>query len=261
MAATPSEVLASGGAATGAGFYTATGTEPASDLDAWVNYALDKIAQRTSAVTPVTKGGTGADNPAAARANLGLGSAATLNADSVVRALTNLVGLRWTGGRLKMIIDNTVDVGDIATAAEINQLDVDKRDIGDGAFPASTPVLAPHAYANPVTVGTYYALYIQPDGRLGRTPSAAKYKHDIEDYDGSVLGIRPVLYVLNDDPDETVRIGVVADDADTIEPLLVQRGPDGEVEGFSYELLAVALLRDVQRLEARVRALEDGVKP
>lgn len=54
MAATPAEVLASGPDATAAGFYTSTGTEPAADLDAWVNYALDKIAQRTSAITPIS---------------------------------------------------------------------------------------------------------------------------------------------------------------------------------------------------------------
>lgn len=221
-----------------------------------INKTRDYIAQRTSAVTPVPRGGTGADNAAAARANLGVGTAGTRADSYFARALTNLVGLRWTGSRLKIIIDNSADAGDVATTGDIATLAVNKRDIGDGAFPPATPVLIPYAYNNPVTEGTYYALYVQPDGRLGRTPSAAKYKHDIEDYDGSVLGIRPVLYVLNDDPYQTVRLGVIADDADDIEPLLVQRN-DGEIEGFSYELLAVALLRDVQRLEARVRALED----
>lgn len=223
-----------------------------------LNKTRDYIAQRTNAVTPVEKGGTGATTPAGARANLNLGTAAVRPESYFARALSNLVGLRWTGDRLRMVIDNTVEVGDVATTGDINTLTVNKRDVGDGSFPATTPVLAPHAYNNPVTVGTYYALYVQPDGRLGRTPSAAKYKHDIEDYDGSVIGIRPVLYVLNDDPDETVRVGVIADQADAIEPLLVQRGADGEVEGFSYELLAVALLRDVQRLAQRVEALEGG---
>lgn len=223
-----------------------------------INKTRDYVAQRTNTVTPVEKGGTGATTTAGARANLLLGSAAVRPESYFARALSNLVGLRWTGGRLRMVIDNAVEVGDIATTDDINTLSINKRDIGDGSFPSATPVLVPHAYSNPVTVGTYYALYIQPDGRLGRTPSAAKYKHNVEDYDGSVLGIRPVLYVLNDDPDQTVRIGVIADDANEVEQLLVQRGPDGEVEGFSYELLAVALLRDVQRLEARVRALEEG---
>ena len=244
--------MANGDAAVAAGMDVVSGTADRRLGYDEINKTRDYIAARTSAITPVAKGGTGAATPADARTNLGLGSAATRNIGELVRALTNVVGLQWTGSRLKMIIDNTVDVGEIATTGDL----LGKRNISDGAFPTDTPVLIPHAYNNPVTVGTYYALYVQPDGRLGRTPSAAKYKHDIEDYDGSVLGIRPVLYVLNDDPDQTVRLGVIADDADEIEPLLVQRS-DGEIEGFSYELLAVALLRDVQRLEARVRALED----
>ena len=255
--------MANGDAAVAAGMDVVSGTADRRLGYDEINKTRDYIAQRTSAVTPVARGGTGADNAAGARANLGVGTAGTRADGYFARALTNLVGLRWTGSRLKVIIDNVADAGDIATtgdiatlAGDIASLTVNKRDIGDGAFPSATPVLVPHAYNNPVTAGTYYALYVQPDGRLGRTPSAAKYKHDIEDYDGSVLGIRPVLYVLNDDPYQTVRLGVIADDADDIEPLLVQRN-DGEIEGFSYELLAVALLRDVQRLEARVRALED----
>ena len=255
--------MANGDAAVAAGMDVVSGTADRRLGYDEINKTRDYIAQRTSAVTPVARGGTGADTAAGARANLGVGTAGTRADGYFARALTNLVGLRWTGSRLKIIIDNIADAGDIATTGDIDtlagniaSLTVNKRDIGDGAFPAATPVLVPHAYNNPVTAGTYYALYVQPDGRLGRTPSAAKYKHDIEDYDGSVLGIRPVLYVLNDDPYQTVRLGVIADDADDIEPLLVQRN-DGEIEGFSYELLAVALLRDVQRLEARVRALED----
>lgn len=104
----------------------------------------------------------------------------------------------------------------------------------------------------------WVAMYHDGTGRLCRgVPSALKYKRDITDYDGSVLPLRVVTYVLDDDPTGEIRLGVIADDADTIEPLLVIRD-NGEIESFRYELLAVALLRDVQRLAAEVEQLKAG---
>lgn len=113
----------------------------------------------------------------------------------------------------------------------------------------------PPGRSTPVTT-SYVAAYLNNDGRLGATPSAAKYKRDIEPYEGSVLDLRAVTYILKDDELETVRLGIIADEADEIEPMLVVH-EDREPESFKYELLAVALLKEVQRLAARVQELED----
>ena len=223
-----------------------------------INKTRDYIAARTNAVTPVTKGGTGASTAAAARANLSITAAnVPSNAGNVQADLDSLAGGvasansrtvdQLVSGSRRLGINPNVN-GEVGWATS-------EPFAAGGPLYCGGPLYSPHAYNNPVTVGTYYAAYIQPDGRIGRTPSAAKYKHDIEDYQGSALGIRPVVYVLNDDPDETLRLGVIADQADEHEPLLVQRS-DGEVEGFSYELLSVALLADVRRLVARVEELE-----
>lgn len=109
--------------------------------------------------------------------------------------------------------------------------------------------------ATPVNQGTWYALYRNGDGRIGLTPSARKYKKYIKAYEGSVLGIQPVTYALRGDAENTRHLGIIADDARDIEPLLVI-SEDGEVESFRYELLAVALLADVRRLAARIDELE-----
>ena len=111
--------------------------------------------------------------------------------------------------------------------------------------------------ATPVNQGTWYALYRNGDGRIGLTPSARKYKKYIKAYEGSVLGIQPVTYALRGDGENTRHLGIIADDARDIEPLLVI-SEDGEVESFRYELLAVAVLADVRRLAARVDELERG---
>ena len=134
--------MANGDAAVAAGMDVVSGTADRRLGYDEINKTRDYIAQRTSAVTPVARGGTGADNAAAARANLGVGTAGTRADGYFARALTNLVGLRWTGSRLKVIIDNVADAGDLATtgdlatlAGDIASLTVNKRDIGDGAFP------------------------------------------------------------------------------------------------------------------------------
>lgn len=115
-----------------------------------------------------------------------------------------------------------------------------------------------HEYLNTVSpvVSSYAVMYRNgPDGRIGPSPSARKYKRDIAPYDGSILNAQPVTYILNDDPLGTVRVGFIADDLNKIDPLLVVH-EDGQPEGVKYELVAAALLREVQRLNDRITALE-----
>lgn len=214
--------------------------DPATDLvkDGYdeINKTRDYIAQRTSTVTSVAQGGTGSTNPTGARANLDAAKTDHLHLISQVYALD---GVTPYATALQAALN-------AMTAASLQKA----GDTMTGHF------WSPIARSTPVNT-SFVAAYLNGDGRLGANPSAAKYKHDIEDYDGSVLGLRAVTYVLNDDPLGTVRVGVVADEANEIEPLLVVH-EDGEVESFKYELLAVALLRDVQRLAARVDELEAG---
>lgn len=199
-----------------------------------INKTRDYIAQRTSDVTPVSEGGTGATNATAARMNLDAAKTDHLHLISQVYALD---GVTPYATALQAALN-------AMTAASLQKA-------GDTM---TGNLWVPTARATPVTT-SFVAAYLNGDGRLGATPSAAKYKRDIEDYDGSVLGLRAVTYVLKDDPLGTVRLGIVADEANDIEPFLVVH-EDGEVESFKYELLAVGLLREVQRLAARIDELE-----
>ena len=235
--------MAVGDAAVGAGYPILTGSERANTIDTEINRTRDIIAQLKAWVQSKFDSLNLTWTAITGKPSTFPPSGHTHDVGQVTNGNNALSSRMWF---------NDVDTA-IRSQGDTAQLWVRQ----DGTIWTGQPILSPHAYNNPVTIGTYYALYVQPDGRIGRTPSAAKYKHDVHDYDGSVLGLRPVLYVLNDDPDETVRLGVIADDADEHEPLLVQRNGD-EIEGFSYELLAVALLRDVQRLNARVAQLEAG---
>jgi hypothetical protein len=64
--------------AVAAGMPILDGSEQADDIDLHINETRDLIAQRTNAVTPVLKGGTGATDAAGARANLDAVSSAQL---------------------------------------------------------------------------------------------------------------------------------------------------------------------------------------
>lgn len=118
-------------------------------------------------------------------------------------------------------------------------------------------IFIPNATA--VNQGTWVALYRNGDGRIGLTPSARKYKKSIKHYDGSVLGLQPVTFAIKGDAENARHLGIIADDAEAIEPLLVIT-EGGQVESFHYELLAVALLADVRRLAARIDELENGAR-
>lgn len=113
---------------------------------------------------------------------------------------------------------------------------------------------------------------INGDGRIGRTPSARKYKKDIRDHVYTItdaLAVRIRNYRLKSaiygSPDAPVEVGVIAEEL--IEAGLsefVFFGQDGEPEGVHYErlaLIALGALQDIARdqdaLEQRVTALEN----
>jgi hypothetical protein len=101
---------------------------------------------------------------------------------------------------------------------------------------------------------------IQGDGFLRRSTSALKYKQDVRDLESIDVNLfRPVRYKSKCVSDDQTKdhIGIVADEvaAAGIEEL-VNRGADGEVEGFQYERLNVILLKAIQEQQATISAME-----
>lgn len=96
-------------------------------------------------------------------------------------------------------------------------------------------------------------------------PSSRAVKHDIADLDvevEAVLGLRPVTFRYNDDPD-AVRVGFIAEEADELGlSCLVgyedRENPDRPT-GFAYDGFGAALLLVVQRQQAQIEALSDRV--
>ena len=125
-------------------------------------------------------------------------------------------------------------------------------------------VYSDYALNNPVTTG-YFALYVNADGRFGRTPSALKYKQDIANFSPSeqaVFAIQLREFRLKQAVDEMgdqapIEHGLIAEELAAIGlEWLVLYGPDGEPEGIAYEKVALALIPALQDHERRIAALE-----
>jgi hypothetical protein len=230
------------------------------------NRTRDYVAQRTSAVTPIAKGGTAATTASEARTNLDVPSNADLDAAVAERvsngsAGTNAIALRWEGGRIKMRVDAT-DVGDIANtgdtaanAATIGSVAGDLNDVYNGYMNGAI-------YSR--TLGTRTSVYIQPDGTMGNSSSSERYKQDIEARDvpdEAVAALGVVEFAWRPDVVEGAprEVGLIAEAVEAAGlGWLVRNDDEGRPDGVNYEMLALALVPVVQRLLIRVAALEAG---
>lgn len=114
---------------------------------------------------------------------------------------------------------------------------------------------------------------VNPDGALTRVASATKYKTDIQrsyvsDYGERLLGLPTATWIdkaelkrYNEGESRTKPtryFGMIAEDlaAAGLE-MLVQRNPEGGLEGIEYDRIGVALIPAIKQLKDKVKELED----
>jgi hypothetical protein len=108
-------------------------------------------------------------------------------------------------------------------------------------------------------VANAIAVLIDGNGQLGTVSSSAQYKHDIEDMGSSsdaVMQLRPVTFVYNADESGTTQYGLIAEEVDQVFPAIVAHDANGQPETVQYHVLPVLVLNELQKLAARVAALE-----
>lgn len=245
--------MAKGDDALAAGMPILDGSEQANTLDDAINETRDFIAQRTAAVTPITKGGTGAKTAAAARAALGV-----LSASEVVQndGTSNRIGLRWYSGRVHMRVDST-EVGQIANTGDLAGINNRVAGIEGPAAAAYDGRLTANLYSRG-TSGQWRSLAVQADGVLAHTASAARFKENIAPLEVTDAQLRAIRLVSFDWRSSGFHdVGLVADEvaAAGLEPF-VFADDDGELLGIHYERVALTMLPVVQRLVERVAQLE-----
>lgn len=233
--------MAIGDDALAAGMDILTGSEPANTLDTEINITRDEIARRTNEVTPVAKGGTGSTTAAGSRANLGVPE-------------TAVAALKFTSsafGRLWFEAPGVAFPTEIALASSVNA----KASQGDlNAVRAG--VMSSDIYGRGAS-GAWRSLAVQADGILVQTASARRFKENIAPLDVTDEQLAALELVAFDwIADHSHDVGVIADDVEQVLPWAVFHDDNGRILGVHYDRLALALLPVVQRLLARVAALE-----
>lgn len=143
---------------------------------------------------------------------------------------------------------------------------VGNRIVIDGDY-----VHIPAAYRQTASSGSW--LMVAPDGALIRSTSASKYKTDIKrsyvfDYGDRLLDLPTATWMdkaemkrYSDGESEekpTRNFGMIAEDlADAGLEMLVQRNPEGGLEGIQYDRIGVALIPVVKQLKDKVKQLEE----
>jgi hypothetical protein len=258
--------MANGDTAAAAGMDVVPSTSQAKKGYDEINKTRDYIADRTSAVTPVAKGGTGATDAASARTNLGVyGKTETYS---------------------KAEVDNhNWDAGDITTGTLGRPVaTTGGGNFGAGLFIGGTgrgfdnlgglsaneshhygQTYMEHARANPVATG-YVAAYIDSASRLGIVPSSRRFKKYITAWSPDVQAVFAMQLVtfrykaaIAGTADAPLEVGLIAEELDDLGlGWLVYRDDEGLAAGIHYERVALALLPAIQNLNERVTALEDA---
>ena len=190
-----------GADALAAGMPLVPGTGLSADLDEYINQTRDIIAQRTNAVTPVLKGGTGATTAAGARTALGVPATSEVclrNGLGFTKGIAQLsdhdLGIYYNdaAGRFVMrkALGGSSSDTPLATEAMVAGAGAD-RVLRTGDTMTGNLFLP---NAGPANVN-YAVAYINGDGRVSRGASSERYKKHISEIDPAELGdIFPALH-------------------------------------------------------------------
>ncbi len=130
-----------------------------------------------------------------------------------------------------------------------------------------------YVYMPSINAGsTSYTMYWNSgDGRLYRTSSSRRYKHDIKDYvidTNKIMQLRPVTFKWNQNtatPNKS-DFGMIAEEVNKIFPEIVIYNSSGEADALDYAKLSVILLKDLQKktkeldeIKSRLKAIEEKI--
>lgn len=240
-----------------------------------INRTRDYIAQRTSTVQPIAKGGTGATTAAGARSALGVQTTVDAVAGATDAPSAGKIAKYDAGGRL-------------ATNTPSASNDAANKAYVDGAVPSSVNGMSGGSIGSGVAVqgdlsctglaraigsrgfqvsSSYVSAYMDGNGFFGFAPSAARLKQDEAPHPYSLddaCRLEVVSYRLRtaveSDPDAPAEVGVIAEqllEAGLGEFVLFDDA--GRTQSVAYERLALVALSALREVRARLEDLEARV--
>ena len=160
--------------------------------------------------------------------------------------------------------DNNINIGAYVSgsAGESNTIRIGTQGTQTGTFIAGISGTA--VMGRPV--------FVTSNGQLGVQPSSRRFKQDIAPMgkeSEAILALKPVAfrYKKEIDPDRTTQFGLVAEQAETVNPDLVVRDADGKAYTVRYDAVNAMLLneflkehRQVQEQQKEIDALKAELK-
>lgn len=97
------------------------------------------------------------------------------------------------------------------------------------------------------------------NGQLGTIVSSQRFKKDIKSIDEStsILNLRPVSFTYKEN--DTLAYGFIAEEVDVVIPELCLFDKEGDVSSVKYHEMPALLLKEIQRLNERIKILESKV--
>jgi hypothetical protein len=135
---------------------------------------------------------------------------------------------------------------------------------GDGPFAThDNTCFIGSIFAQPVSdPGTQVAVFVDQFNNVGVFNSSRRFKHDIQPMDNAsetLYGLNPVTFKFNSDCKGTTQYGLIAEEVAKVDPQLVVRGKNGEVQTVHYEQINSMLLNEFLKEHKKVEELQNTV--
>src|SRR5205085_1401590 len=150
---------------------------------------------------------------------------------------------------------NNIDIGNRGVAGESSKIRIGTKPAQNAAFIAGI---------SGVTVASGVGVIINTNGQLGTVVSSARFKEAIKPMDKaseSILALNPVTFRYKHelDPDGISQFGLVAEQVEKVNPDLVVRDEDGNVNTVRYEAVNTMLLNEFLKEHRQVQELKGTV--
>jgi Chaperone of endosialidase len=161
------------------------------------------------------------------------------------------IALGFNAGSNLTTGSNNIDIGASGVVGESNTIRIGRPAIQNSTFIAG---IFGVAMSGSVVV-------VNSSGKLGVTPSSARFKDNIKAMGKAsemILQLKPVTFRYKEqiDPDRIPQFGLIAEEVEKVNPDLIVRDADGKINTVRYEAVNAMLLNEFLKEHKKVEELE-----